>query len=160
MPSFDIVSEIDKHELQNAVENAQRQLQTRYDFRGVEASFEWKDPEIVIRSEADFQISQLRDLLIASLVKRGIDPNTMDSGSIEHSGKTFHQAIVFKEGIEKEVAKKVIKLIKDSKSKVQTAIQGEELRVTGKKRDDLQDVIQLMKEADLGQPFQYKNFRD
>lgn len=160
MPSFDIVSEIDKHELQNAIENAERELQTRFDFRGVEASFEWKDPDAVLRAEADFQINQMRDMLIAKLVKRGIDPSTMDSGSIQHSGKTFNQHITFKEGIASDVAKKVVKHIKDNKLKVQAAIQGEQLRVTGKKRDDLQAAIALVKEGDFGQPFQYKNFRD
>lgn len=160
MPSFDIVSEFDSHELQNAVENAQRDLSTRFDFRGVDASIEWKDPEVVLAAEADFQVNQMRDILINALVKRKIDPNTMDSSAIEHSGKFFKQGVKFKEGIEKDVAKKLVKLIKDSKIKVQAAIQGEELRVTGKKRDDLQAVMSLVREANLGQPFQFKNFRD
>lgn len=160
MPSFNIVSEIDKHELQNAVENAQRELQTRFDFRGVEASFEWKDPTAILRAEADFQINQMRDILINKLVKRGIEPGMMDSADIQHSGKTFNQPINFKEGIDKEVAKKVVKHIKDAKLKVQASIQGEQLRVTGKKRDDLQTAIATVKAGDFGQPFQYKNFRD
>ncbi len=160
MPSFDIVSEIDKHELQNAVENAERELQTRFDFRGVDAEFEWKDPNAVLRAEADFQINQMRDILINKLVKRGIDPDTMDSSTIQHSGKSFNQHITFKEGIASDVAKKVVKHIKDSKLKVQAAIQGEQLRITGKKRDELQSVIALLKAGDFGQPFQYKNFRD
>lgn len=160
MPSFDIVSEIDKHELQNAVENAERELQTRFDFRGVEASFEWKDPAATLRAEADFQINQMRDILINKLVKRGIDPATMDSSDIQHSGKSFNQNITFKEGIASDVAKKVVKHIKDGKLKVQAAIQGEQLRVTGKKRDELQAAIALVKEGDFGQPFQFKNFRD
>jgi len=145
MPSFDIVSEIDTHELRNAVENAQRELDTRFDFRGVEASIEWKDPDVVMKAEADFQLSQMMDILIAKLVKREIDPNTMDSQSIQHSGKTFNQVIKFKDGIESDVAKKIVKLIKEKKLKVQAAIQGEQLRVTGKKRDDLQSVIALIK---------------
>lgn len=160
MPSFDIVSEIDKHELQNAVENAERQLQTRFDFKGVDAHFEWRDPDVIMRAEADFQVNQMRDILINSLVKRNIDPETMNSKPIEHSGKSFHQAINFQEGIDKETAKKLTKLIKESKLKVQAAVQGEQLRITGKKRDDLQAVISLIKGAELGQPFQYKNFRD
>ncbi len=160
MPSFDIVSEIDKHELRNAIENAQRELETRFDFRGVDASIEWKDPDAVFKAEADFQLNQMLDILIAKLVKQKIDPNSMDRQSAVHSGKTFKQNINFKEGIDKETAKKVVKLIKDSKLKVQTSIQGEELRVTGKKRDDLQSVMALIKSSDLGQPFQYKNFRD
>lgn len=160
MPSFDIVSEIDKHELQNAVENAERELQTRFDFRGVDASFEWKDPDVVMSAEADFQLNQMRDILIAKLVKRGIDPGMMDSGEVQHSGKTFKLPINFKDGIEKDLAKKLVKHLKDSKLKVQAAIQGQELRVTGKKRDDLQSAIALIKEGDFGQPFQFKNFRD
>lgn len=160
MPSFDIVSEIDKHELRNAIENAQRELETRFDFRGVEAAIEWKDPDALLKAEADFQLNQMMDILIGKLVKRSIDPNTMDSQSPVHSGKTFNQTVKFKEGIDKDVAKKVVKLIKDSKIKVQASIQGEQLRVTGKKRDDLQSVMALIKSSDLGQPFQFKNFRD
>ncbi len=160
MPSFDIVSEIEKNEIQNAVENAARELSTRYDFRGVEASFSWSDPDAVLKAEADFQLDQMRDILINKLVKRGIDPAMMDSGKVEHAGKTFHQRVGFKQGIDSDTAKKIVKTIKESKLKVQTAIQGEQLRVTGKKRDDLQAAINLIKESNLGQPFQYKNFRD
>lgn len=160
MPSFDIVSEIDKHELQNAVENAQRELETRFDFRGVEAAFEWKDPDALMRAEADFQLNQMRDILINKLVKRSIDPNMMDSADTQHSGKTFNQKISFKEGIDKDIAKKVVKHIKDRKLKVQAAIQGDQLRVTGKKRDDLQSAMAAVKAGDFGQPFQFKNFRD
>lgn len=160
MPSFDIVSEIDKPEVQNAIENAQRELQTRFDFRGVEASFEWVDPEAVLKAEGNHQLSQMRDMLIVKLVKRGIDPKMMNPGDVQHSGKTFNLRIGFKEGIEQPIAKKIIKLLKDKKVKVQAAIQGEQLRVTGKKRDDLQAAIALVKAEDLGQPFQYKNFRD
>lgn len=160
MPSFDIVSEINKPDIQNALENAQRELTTRFDFRGVTASFEWVDPEAVLKAEADFQISQMRDLLIGKLVKHKIDPGMMDSQAVGHSGKTFNQHISFKEGIETDIAKKIVKLIKENKVKVQAAIQGEQLRVTGKKRDDLQAAMALVREADLGQPFQFKNFRD
>ena len=160
MPSFDIVSEIDKHEVRNAIENAERELSTRYDFRGVEASIDWVEPNAVLKAEAEFQIQQLRDLLRTKLIKRGVDIEAMDSSNIEHSGKTFNQKIAFEDGIPTDVAKKIVKLIKEQKIKVQTAIQGDQLRVTGKKRDDLQAVIALVKEANLGQAFQYKNFRD
>ncbi|WP_370980528.1 YajQ family cyclic di-GMP-binding protein [Agaribacterium sp. ZY112] len=160
MPSFDIVSEIDKHELQNAIENAQRELETRFDFRGVNASFEWADPDAILKADAEFQINQMKDILISKLVKRKIDPGMMDSGSIEGASKGVKLKVNFKEGIEKEIAKKIVKLLKDSKLKVQTQIQGEELRVTGKKRDDLQSAMQCVRSADLGQPFQFKNFRD
>lgn len=160
MPSFDIVSEIDSTEVRNAVDNATRELSTRFDFRGVEASFEWAAAETKVSAESDFQLTQMVDILRNKLVKRGVDPETMDIGSPVHSGKTFHLKVSFKEGIEQATAKKLVKLIKDSKVKVQVAIQGEQVRVTGKKRDDLQAAIALVKDANLGQPFQFNNFRD
>lgn len=160
MPSFDIVSEIDNQEVRNAVDNATRELSTRFDFRGVEASFEWTADETIVKAEADFQLNQMVDILRNKLVKRNINPETMDIGSPVHSGKTFHLKVKFKEGIEQAMAKKIVKLLKDSKMKVQAAIQGEQVRVTGKKRDDLQEAIALIKGADLGQPFQFNNFRD
>ncbi|WP_096086645.1 YajQ family cyclic di-GMP-binding protein [Agaribacterium haliotis] len=159
MPSFDIVSEIDKHNLQNAIENAQRDLGNRYDFKGTKASFEWSDPAAVMVAEQEFQLNQMLDILIANLVKQKIDPETMDSGKVEGASKGVKQKIDFKEGIDKDVAKKLTKLIKDSKLKVQAQIQGDQLRVTGKKIDDLQAVMQLVREAGLGQPFQFKNMK-
>ena len=111
-------------------------------------------------AEADFQLKQMKDILRSNCVKRGVDTAAMDEQDLVHSGKTFKRNIVFKEGIDQPTAKKLVKLIKDAKLKVQTSIQGEQLRVTGKKRDDLQSVIALVKDADLGQPFQYNNFRD
>lgn len=160
MPSFDIVSEIDSQEVRNAVDNATRELSTRFDFRGVDASFEWTADETIVKAEADFQLNQMVDILRNKLVKRGINPETMDIGSPVHSGKNFNLKVKFKEGIEQAMAKKIVKLIKDSKMKVQVAVQGEQVRVTGKKRDDLQEAIALIKETDLGQPFQFTNFRD
>lgn len=160
MPSFDIVSEIDKHELSNAVENANRELSTRFDFRGVEASFEQRDKGVELRAEADIQLQQMIDMLRNKLIKRHLDPETMDVGNVVHAGKTFSQFISLKEGIDAAMAKRIVKLVKESKIKVQTAIQGEQLRVTGKKRDDLQQVTALIKASDLGQPFQFTNFRD
>lgn len=160
MPSFDIVSEIDFQEARNAVENAQRELESRFDFRGANASFEWQKEEAKLSAEADFQLQQMLDILRNKLIKRQVDVNTLVIGDIEHSGKTYSQKITFKQGIETEMAKKLVKLIKDSKAKVQAAIQGDQVRVTGKKRDDLQEVIALVREADLGQPFQFTNFRD
>jgi uncharacterized protein YajQ (UPF0234 family) len=147
-------------EVRNAVENAQRELETRFDFRGVEASFEWTKEETKLTAEADFQLQQMVDMLRNKLIKRNIDVDTMDVGDVVHSGKTYSIAVKFKEGIEQEVAKKLIKLIKDSKIKVQSAIQGDQVRVTGKSRDDLQAVIALVRKAELGQPFQFTNFRD
>ena len=160
MPSLDIVSEINMEEVRNATDNASREITTRFDFRGVEASFEWKSPAITMKAEADFQLKQMRDLLRAQLAKRNVDAKAMTLGDISHSGKTFSQQVTFQEGIEQPVAKKVVKLIKDAKLKVQAAIQGEQVRVTGKKRDDLQAVMQLIREADLEQSFQFNNFRD
>jgi len=160
MPSFDIVSEIDNHELSNAVDNANRELATRFDFRGVEAKFELKEGEVLLSAEADIQLQQMVDMLRNKMMKRDLDPETMDIGDVQHSGKTFSQGISLKEGIDSAMAKKLVKLVKDSKLKVQTSIQGEQVRITGKKRDDLQKTISLIKGEDLGQPFQYKNFRD
>jgi len=160
MPSLDIVSEINLEEVRNATDNANREVTTRFDFRGVEASFEWKSPVITLKAEADFQLKQMRDLLRAQLAKRNIDAKAMTVGNVEHSGKTFNQQVTFQEGIEQPVAKKVVKLIKDAKLKVQASIQGEQVRVTGKKRDDLQSVMKLIREAELEQSFQFNNFRD
>jgi uncharacterized protein YajQ (UPF0234 family) len=160
MPSFDIISEIDTVELRNAVDNANRELATRFDFRGVEGSFELKDETVKLSAEAEFQLKQMRDILRGNLTKRGVDVNSMDSQKADATGKTWNQTVLFKQGIDKEMAKKVVKAIKGAKLKVQVAVQGEKVRVTGKKRDDLQAVIALIKQSDLGHPFQYENFRD
>ncbi|AHG81117.1 hypothetical protein F542_3990 [Bibersteinia trehalosi USDA-ARS-USMARC-188] len=163
MPSFDIVSEITMHEVRNAVENANRVLSTRYDFRGVEATIELneKSESIKITTESDFQLEQLVEVLIGACIKRDIDSSSLDIPTeSEHHGKLYSKEIKLKQGIETEMAKKITKLVKDSKIKVQTQIQGDQVRVTGKSRDDLQAVIQLVKNAELGQPFQFNNFRD
>lgn len=163
MPSFDIVSEIDMQEVRNAIENAERELATRFDFRNVPASFELneKDQSIKVASESDFQVNQLLDILRAKLLKRGIEGSSIEvPEEFEHSGKTWSVNAKLKQGIEASVAKKIIKLIKDNKLKVQTQIQGEEIRVTGKSRDDLQSAMALVRGGNLGQPFQFKNFRD
>lgn len=157
---MDVVSEINLEEVRNAIENANRELTTRFDFRGVEASIEWKKPNVVLKAEGDFQVRQLVDMIRSQLSKRNIDAKALTLSNTEHSGKTFTQQLSFKEGIEQPVAKKVVKLIKDSKLKVQASIQGEQLRVTGKKRDDLQAVMKLIREAELEQSFQFNNFRD
>ena len=160
MPSFDIVSEIDMVDVNNATDNANRELSTRFDFRGVEASFESTDEGVLMIAEAEFQLQQLDSMLRNACSKRGVDTSCMEAKSINRSGKQFKQLMSFKQGIDQPTAKKIVKTIKDAKLKVQTSIQGEQLRVTGKKRDDLQDVIALIKSSDLGQPFQYNNFRD
>ncbi|MBW7982085.1 YajQ family cyclic di-GMP-binding protein [Enterobacillus tribolii] len=163
MPSFDIVSEIDMQEVRNAVENASRELSTRWDFRNVQASFELneKNESIKIASESDFQVNQLVDIMREKLAKRGIDGAALDiPEQIEHSGKTYSLEAKLHQGIDSAMAKKLVKLIKDSKLKVQAQIQGEQVRVTGKSRDDLQAVMALVRGGDLGQPFQFNNFRD
>lgn len=163
MPSFDIVSEVDLQEARNAVDNASREVESRFDFRGVEATFELNDANKTIKvlSESDFQVNQLLDILRAKLLKRGIEGTSLDvPEDIVHSGKTWFVEAKLKQGIESAVQKKIVKLIKDSKLKVQAQIQGEEIRVTGKSRDDLQSVMALVRGGDLGQPFQFKNFRD
>ena len=160
MPSFDVVSEVDFHEVTNAVDQSNREIQTRFDFRGVDAKFERKEDVVRITAEADIQLEQMIDILRAKLVKRSIDPRVMDIGDQEHVGKLLHKNIKIKEGIESLLAKKVVKMIKDKKMKVQAAIQGEKVRVTGKKRNDLQQVMSMLKEEEIDTPLQYNNFRD
>ena len=161
MPSMDIVSEINLEEVRNAVDNANRELSTRFDFRGVEASFEWKTPNVVVKVEGDdFKLKQLCDILRSQLTKRQVDAKAMTVGEGSGSGRLWSLQVSFKEGIEKDVAKKVVKLIKAEKFKVQVAIQGEQVRVTGKKRDDLQAVMSMVRQADLEQSFQFTNFKD
>ncbi|WP_110779137.1 YajQ family cyclic di-GMP-binding protein [Cronobacter sakazakii] len=163
MPSFDIVSEVDMREVQNAVENATLELETRFDFRNVTASFELneKNQTIKVTSESDFQVNQLLDILRAKLLKRGIEGSSIEvPEEFDHSGKTWSVEAKLKQGIDSAMAKKIVKLIKDSKLKVQAQIQGEQVRVTGKARDDLQQTIALVRGGNLGQPFQFNNFRD
>ncbi|QSX36301.1 YajQ family cyclic di-GMP-binding protein [Shewanella sedimentimangrovi] len=161
MPSFDIVSEVDAVELKNAVENTRREMDSRFDFRGVEYAVDFKDFVVILKSESDFQCKQMVDILRGQLAKRNVDAKAMDvEDKIVHTGKTFALNVKFKQGIEQDVAKKLVKLIKDSKVKVQAQIQGDSVRVTGKKRDDLQAIMALARGAELGQPFQFNNFRD
>jgi len=160
MPSFDIISEVEAVELRNAVDNANRELSTRFDFRGVEASFDYKDESVKLTAQDDFQLKQMRDILRSNLTKRNVDPNAMEAKAADQTGRTWHQTVIFKQGIETDVAKKIVKLIKDNKVKVQASIQGDKVRVTGKKRDDLQAVMALVRSGELGQPFQFYNFRD
>ncbi|MFT5996822.1 MAG: hypothetical protein ACI9RV_002432, partial [Glaciecola sp.] len=149
MPSFDVVSELDTVETKNAVDNANRDISTRFDFKGVTASFEYIDETVVMKAEADFQLQQMQSMLRDACSKRGVDTSALDPQKIDHSGRTFKQAIAFKQGIDQPMAKKIVKLIKDKKLKVQTAIQGEQLRVTGKKRDDLQSVMAVLRAEDF-----------
>ena len=160
MPSFDAVSEVDMHELQNAVDQATRELSTRFDFRGVEARFEKTDKMVELTAEAEIQLDQMLDILRAKLIKRSIDPRVMDPLDVRPRGKLLHQTVNIRQGIETELARKMVKLVKEQKIKVQAAIQGDQVRVTGKKRDDLQKIMTLFKESEFDQPLQLNNFRD
>lgn len=161
MPSFDIVSEIEMTEVRNAAENSTRELATRFDFRGVDASIEFKDEKVKLVAEGEFQIKQLSDILRSQCTKRGVDAKAMDvSAKIDITGKTHTKWVNFKQGLEQDLAKKIVKMIKDGKYKVQSSIQGDKVRVTGKKRDDLQQVMQMLRQAELDQALQFNNFRD
>lgn len=160
MPSFDIVSEVDKHELTNAVDQSNRVIDTRYDFKGVDASFTRQDFNVELLAEVEFQLDQMLDMLRAGLIKCGIDPLCMEVGKVQTAGKQVKQSVTMRSGLDKELCKKIVKLIKDTKLKVQAAIQGEQVRVTGKKRDDLQEVMALLRESDIDMPLQFTNFRD
>lgn len=160
MPSFDIVSELNMHELTNAIDQASREVTTRYDFKGSDSSFEFSKDIITMQSDSDFQLKQMYDILQSKMVKRGIDLKFLQPGKVLESGKGARQEITVKQGIETEMAKKMVKMIKDMKTKVQAAILGEKIRVTGKKRDDLQEVIAMFKNSNLEIPMQYENYRD
>ncbi|NOQ36707.1 MAG: YajQ family cyclic di-GMP-binding protein [Methylococcaceae bacterium] len=160
MPSFDIVSEYDQHEARNAVDQANKEITTRFDFKGVDASFVLNDDAITVKAAVEFQLQQMSDILQAKLVKRGIDIACMELSDVQARGKTVSQIATLKQGLDTLLAKKIVKLIKDKKLKVQSAIQGEKVRVTGKKRDDLQQVMAMLKAEKLDMPLQFDNFRD
>lgn len=161
MPSFNIVSEVDMHEINNAIDQSNREIGTRFDFKGVDASFSLNEQSnIVVTAEVDFQIHQMLDILRGKMVKRGIDGKALSEGDIEMTGQKAVMIVKVQQGIEQDIARKIVKMVKETKMKVQTAIEGEKLRVTGKKRDDLQQVIALLKEAKLEIPLQFDNFRD
>lgn len=161
MPSFDVVSELDKHQVTNAIDQANRLVGNRFDFKGVNARFEQSGKnEVVLHAEAEFQVKQMLEILQAELVRKGIDISCLEEGKVEEANKTARMPIKLREGIETELAKKIVKMIKDSKIKVQAQIQADQVRVTGKKRDDLQQVMALLRGAELDMPLQYINFRD
>ena len=161
MPSFDIVSEVDMHELSNALDQSNREVGTRFDFKGTDASFELdNDSNIKVSAEADFQIQQMLEILRSKMVKRGIDIKSLEEGDVQLVGQKANMIVTVQQGIEADIARKIVKAVKQAKLKVQTAIQGEKLRVTGKKRDDLQQVMALLKGGSYGVPLQYDNFRD
>jgi uncharacterized protein YajQ (UPF0234 family) len=161
MSSFDVVSEVDTAELSNAVDQAAREIGNRYDFKGSSAKVEHEGETLVAYGDSEFQLNQVTDILFQKLAKRGIDIRAIESGKVESvSGDKAKQVLVVRQGIDAELAKKIVRLVKDSKMKVQAQIQGDQVRVTGKKRDDLQQVIALLKAGDFAQPLQYQNFRD
>ena len=161
MPTFDIVSEVDKHELTNAVDQANREVDNRFDFRGTDASVEQSDKVLTLNANSDFQLDQLLDILRMKLIKRKIEVSCLEVKDSIGNGKMRKQEVIIREGIDKDLSRKIVKLVKESKIKVQSAIQGESVRITGKKRDDLQAVMALLEGNDsLEMPLQYNNFRD
>ena len=160
MPTFDTVSEVDSHETRNAVDQANRELATRFDFKGADASFELTDMEVMIAAEAEFQLQQMLDILKSKLVARKIDVGCLDLEDPFPLGKQMKQKATLRQGVDTDSARKIVKILKGSKLKVQAAIQGDKVRVTGKKRDDLQQAMQLLREQELDVPLQFNNFRD
>ena len=161
MPSFDIVSKTNFPEIDNALQNVTKEVGQRYDFKGSKCTIERKDQEITINADDDLKLKQMHELLQGHLVRRQVDPGVLDYKTVEQAaGQSVRQKVLIKDGIEKELAKQIVKDIKGSSLKVQVAIQGDELRVSGKKRDDLQAAIQFVKELKIEQPLQFENFRD
>ena len=160
MPSFDVVSEFDAHEASNAVDQANREVTNRFDFKGTGSKFDLEGNIVSMTTQSDFQLKQMTDILHQKLAKRGIDIGCLKEEEPEITGTEARQKIVMRQGIDSPLARDLVKKIKGSKIKVQAAIQGEKLRVSGKKRDDLQAVIALLKDADTDLPLQYENFRD
>ena len=160
MPSFDVVSKIDSHELSNAVDQCNREVSNRFDFKGSNSRVEQTGNILTLIAPAEFQVKQITDILQTKLSKRGIDIACLEFSDIQESNNEARQTVTVREGIDKELARKIVKLVKTSKLKVQAAIQGEQVRISGKKRDDLQDAIALLKEQNLEMPLQYTNFRD
>lgn len=160
MPSFDVVSEVDAHELNNAIDQSNRSIANRYDFKDTGAKIEIGEGVLKLEAQAEFQIKQMHPVLLECLSKRGIDVKCLEHGDIQTIGQRAQQSLQIRQGIDRELAKRLVKTVKDAKLKVQAAVQGEQIRVTGKKRDDLQQVIALLKQQQLDRPLQFNNFRD
>ncbi|NOS89537.1 MAG: YajQ family cyclic di-GMP-binding protein [Methylococcaceae bacterium] len=160
MPSFDIISELDRHEVSNAIDQASKEINTRFDFKGTQSSLELTDEKLIMVSESTFQLQQMFSVVVSKLSRRGVDVACLDVGEAKGSGKLMRQEITLKQGLDSPLAKQIVKLIKDKKLKVQAAIHGDKVKVTGKKRDDLQEVIHMLKEEKLSMPLQYDNFRE
>ncbi len=160
MPSFDVVSEIDLHELANAVDQTNREVSNRFDFKGTDSRVELKENVMTVCAESDFQVDQIKDILSNKITKRGIDVACLKEDELFIAGKEAKQVLTARHGLDSDLARKVVKQVKEAKLKVQAAIQGEQVRITGKKRDDLQDAIAMLRNAKLDLPLQYTNFRD
>ena len=161
MPSFDVVSETDMTDVDNAIANLMREVTTRYDFKGSKSSIALKDEELIILADDELKLKQLHEMLQGHFAKRQLDPAVLDYQKAENAaGQSQRQKVLIKQGIDKELAKRIVKDIKSAKLKVQVSIQGDSLRVTGKKRDDLQSAIAHMKSMKIEMPLAYKNFRD
>jgi cyclic-di-GMP-binding protein len=160
MPSFDVVSELNAHELMNAVDQANRELSQRFDFKDTGAVYELLEHTVTMKAEVDFQLKQMLDILKLRLVKRGIDVAYLEVNDAEVNLAAAKQEVVFKQGIDQETGKKISQLIKGSKLKVTSALQGDKVRITGKSRDDLQQAMQLLRTSKLETPLQFNNFRD
>ena len=160
MPSFDVVSDFDAHEAANAVDQANREVTTRFDFKGTGSKFELDNAVITLTSQSEFQLQQMMDILRQKLAKRGVDIGCLDEQQPEITGSAARQTVILRRGIDTDLARRLVKTVKSSKIKVQAAIQGDKLRISGKKRDDLQATIRLLKDADVDLPLQYENFRD
>ena len=160
MPSFDVVSELDSHEVSNALDQANREVTTRYDFKGVNARFDKGEDMVTMRADVEFQLQQMLPILHEKLIKRGIDIRCLELKDPETTNMKSSQVVLMKSGLEKELAKKVVKYLKEQKLKVQSQVQGDQVRVTGKKRDDLQEAIASLREGEFDMPLQFSNFRD
>ncbi|MDZ7752347.1 MAG: YajQ family cyclic di-GMP-binding protein [Gammaproteobacteria bacterium] len=160
MPSFDVVSEVDMHEITNAVDQTNREVATRFDFKGSDARVEMVEGGLSLEGENEFQLDQMMSILETKLAKRKVDINALDPGEVQESNRRARRPITLRQGIDKELARRIVKQVKESKLKVQASVQGEQVRVTGKKRDELQQIIALLKEQKFDQPLQFINFRD
>lgn len=160
MPSFDIVSEVDTHELSNAVDQAHREISNRFDFKGSDAKVTLKDTIVTMEAQVEFQIKQIYDVVTQKMAKRGIDLACVEKSKLQEGNNRATQNVVINQGIDSEIAKKITKSLKQQNFKIQTQVQGEKVRVTGKKRDDLQQAMQFVREMSLGVPLQFNNFRD
>ena len=160
MPSFDVVSEVDMHEVTNAVDQANREVRTRFDFKGTGSKYEREGGNVLLTAQSEFQLQQMVDILRQKLAKRGVDVACLAVGDAQTVGQEARQQVTVRQGLDTDLCRKVVKEIKSTKVKVQASIQGDRVRITGKKRDDLQSIITILKGQDYDLPFQYINFRD